>query len=760
MAVTTKWAKSLQTSLPQGTPLPEDAWCRRHRAILIALWLHVPLVAAVGVLTSHAAPHVLLESMIVLVFALGASQKKLSRTARSSLATLGLVSSSAILVHFSNGLIEMHFHFFVMVAVVTLYQAWTPFLLAIAFVLLHHGTVGVLDAEHVYNHPSAIANPWKWALIHALFIAGESAAGLVAWKMNERALEREKAAREELQSANTDLAEAQSLASIGSWDWDLKTNELWWSEELYRMFRVEQDTPPTYERFMSLVHADDRKRVAQMVKDALESGRGFEYESKIQPTDGDVRSIHALGRMSLSPEGKAVRVTGTVQDITERKALEARIEHQAFHDSLTGLANRALFFDRVEHALSLGARNERSTAVLFLDLDDFKNVNDTMGHSVGDQLLQEVAVRIEDVLRSSDTFSRLGGDEFAILLEDLVEEEQGLLIAERILVALDDPLVVGGSEFRVGTSIGLTFSSAVSDEGTAEEIIRRADTAMYAAKQEGKGTYKVFEPGMADAVLERVKIKADLVTAIEEDQFFLHYQPIVRVGSGHISGVEALVRWMHPERGLIPPLDFIPVAEETGVIAPLTEWVLREACTRAAEWTRKEGSQIGVAVNISAARFRDPSLESELVAILRDTELDPQLLTLEITESVLVEDSDGVAARLNALKSLGVRIAIDDFGTGYSSLSYLRDFPIDVLKVDKAFIDSVALGPEDSALAKAVIKLGATLGMSVVAEGVEEEVQAAALAQLGCEHAQGFLFSRPVPAEQITLLLQNQKQPA
>ncbi len=445
-------------------------------------------------------------------------------------------------------------------------------------------------------------------------------------------------------------------------------------------------------------------------------------------------------------------MVGTVQDITERKALEARIEHQAFHDSLTGLANRALFLDRVDHALSrrVGAETN-SLAVMFLDLDDFKTVNDSMGHGVGDDLLVEVASQISSALRPSDTFARLGGDEFGILLEDLLNEKQATDVAERILEILTIPVPLADTELQARASIGIAWADP--NTTTTEELVRHADTAMYAAKRQGKGSFALFEPSMGDAVVQRLNMRADLQRAIADGEFILHYQPIVELDSGQVSGAEALVRWEHPVRGLVPPLQFIPYAEETGLIIPLTTWVLTEACMTAAKWEREHSRPFAIAVNISAVRFRHPGLEAEIVDVLHSSGLPPERLTLEITESVLMKDVEEVTRRLHRLKDLGVKIAIDDFGTGYSSLSYLRDFPIDLLKIDKSFVDSIALGPEDSALARAVIRLGKTLGIQTVAEGVEEGAQSTTLRRLKCDYAQGYLFSKPIDAAGIEALL-------
>jgi diguanylate cyclase (GGDEF)-like protein/PAS domain S-box-containing protein len=746
--------RSIRALLPAGDPLSEVAWTRRHQALLTILWLHVPALWIIGIATGHGVLHSLMEAGIIAAIATGGTISSFDRLRRSAFTTLGLVASSAILVHFSNGLIEMHFHFFVVVALVTLYQSWLPFVLAIAFVVLHHGTVGILSPESVYNHGAAISYPWKWAAIHGLFIAGASAAGLAAWKLNEVGMGLERTARTALQDANSELAAAQSMASIGSWDWDVVTGRVWWSDELYRITgQTNPSYTPTVDGFLKLVDPSDRDRVQTIIERSNALGKGFKYQTKLRRPDASMRVIEALGRATLDEDGQTLSLSGTVQDITDRKALEEKVEHQAFHDSLTELANRALFLDRVEHALDRQNRGTASLAVMFVDLDDFKSVNDSMGHAVGDELLIEVARRVNGLLRPADTVARLGGDEFALLLEDMDEDTMyATAVAQRILGVLAAPFSIRGNELFVTASIGISLSSPELPL-TSGELLSHADTAMYAAKRQGKGRSERFRAGMQEEAAERLRLRADLQRAVDNAEFVLHYQPVIALDSGDITGVEALIRWQHPERGLVGPTDFIPFAEENGLILPIGRWVLEEACRTATRW--QFGSAKGpltVAVNVSAVRFRHPGFVEELNEVLTITGLPASRLVLEITESMLVRDPELVAARLEELKRLGVGLAIDDFGTGYSSLSYLRDFPIDILKVDKAFIESVALNAEESALARAIIKLGHTLGLKVVAEGVEEGIQASALQALGCEYGQGYLFAKPLTLKNLEAL--------
>jgi diguanylate cyclase (GGDEF)-like protein/PAS domain S-box-containing protein len=457
--------------------------------------------------------------------------------------------------------------------------------------------------------------------------------------------------------------------------------------------------------------------------------------------------------------------TGIVRDVTQQKLLEAQLAHQAFHDSLTGLANRALFRDRVSQAVSRGSRRGVLPAVLFIDIDNFKSVNDGISHEAGDSLLRVIARRLSEAIRTSDTCARVGGDEFAVLVEangggSVVSDAAHM--AERIFDFLRLPCEVNGSEIVVSVSIGIAVARVGDDDA---DLLRNADLAMYRAKSRGKGRYEVFEPAMHQAIRKRLELETELRRSIEQAlvgksangeraPFVIHYQPIATMATGYVSKVEALVRWDHPRRGLVAPMEFIPIAEEMGLIVPLGRWILREACRQTRAWQRAYATsglpqEIGVTVNLSARQLLQPELPSDVAAALRDSGLPAGSLTLEMTESMLVEDSNAVLARLRALKALGVRLAIDDFGTGYSSLAYLERFPVDLLKIDKSFVDKIGAGME-SPLARAMIGLGRELGIHVVAEGIETHRQWSSLRDLGCEMGQGFYLSRPLPAGLLT----------
>ena len=428
-----------------------------------------------------------------------------------------------------------------------------------------------------------------------------------------------------------------------------------------------------------------------------------------------------------------------INDVTERNALEEQLRHQAFHDPLTSLANRPLFTDRLEHALQLTRPDGHGLAVLLLDLDRFKTINDSLGHGTGDELLVAVAGRLSGCLGPGTTAARLGGDEFVVLVEDIAELSDATDLAATIIAALEAPFSVSGREVAVRASVGIVAHR--DGTATADELIRNADAAMYAAKASGPASWRVFETTMHDAALARLELEGELRNALARNELVLHFQPVVALDTKRTVAFEALLRWEHPTRGLVPPLEFIPLAEDTGLIVPIGDWVLEHACAAATTWTGPR--PIGLSVNISARQLFDPDFAQMVANTLARTKLDPTRLTLEITESVLVEDTTLAVFQLNSLKQLGVRIAIDDFGTGYSSLSYLRTFPVDILKIDKSFIDHIEMDVEGACFVQAILHLANVLRVHTVAEGVEDAGQARRLTELGCNYAQGFYFGRP-----------------
>lgn len=438
--------------------------------------------------------------------------------------------------------------------------------------------------------------------------------------------------------------------------------------------------------------------------------------------------------------------------LTDAKTVDSML-HQALHDGLTGLPNRALFSDRLEHALARTRRGRGMTGVLFLDLDRFKNVNDSLGHAAGDELLVEVARRLDACRRAADTAARLGGDEFAVLLEDLAGADEGVMAAERILGSLGEPYKVQGRDIRVPASVGLAV-----DESDSEDFLRHADVAMYRAKAKGRGQLCVFEAEMQDELTERLGLEADLPDAIERGEISIHYQPVVTIDDGSLAGFEALARWDHPERGQLQPASFIEVAEESGTINELGRYVLDTACEQARIWSEEiPDESVFMSVNLSGRQLERVEIVEDVRAALTATGIDPSMLMLEITETVLMQDTEVMIERLEQLRALGVRLAIDDFGTGYSSLRYLRRFPVDALKMAKPFVDGLADDTQSAALARTIIDLAANLGIACIAEGIETDAQKVKLRELGCGLGQGFHFAHPTPSRQLSELLVKQK---
>jgi diguanylate cyclase (GGDEF)-like protein/PAS domain S-box-containing protein len=507
---------------------------------------------------------------------------------------------------------------------------------------------------------------------------------------------------------------------------------------------------------LDIVHPDDRAHLGRLfVTVSHTPGAEASAELRVRHEDGSWRSVEAVLKNLL--DDPAVRgVIANYRDVTARKELEDELRLRAFHDALTGLANRALFTDRLEHALERTRRSPNPLAVLFLDLDDFKTINDSLGHGEGDNVLTSVAERLRHAVRAGDTLARLGGDEFAVLIEDSIDPTPPIEVAERLLETLRAPFQHAAGELFVHASVGVAV--VAGGRSSADELLRDADAAMYTAKGRGKNRAVVFESGMHRAAVARLELKGDLERALDHGQFVLAYQPIVELRTGTIEGVEALLRWNHPSGRVVAPGDFIALAEETGLIVPLGGWILETACRDARRWDASGGHPaLSVNVNVSGRQVSEPGFIDEVANALTHSGLGPNRLILEFTENVLIEDSDQSAATLASLKSLGVRLAIDDFGTGFSSLGYLRRFPIDVLKIDGSFIASLSGGREQREVVSAILRLGETLHLETVAEGVETELQVSALTLLGATRAQGFFFGRPATPDAITTLLAAQR---
>jgi diguanylate cyclase (GGDEF)-like protein len=909
----------VRLALPDGGHLPPSVWRIRHRWILGLLWAHVPVIVAFGLIQGYPLPHLLFEVSPIVVLAVGAAKLTSQPRWSATVVAVGLATCSAVLVHLANGTIEMHFHFFVMVAVITLYQDWPPFLACIAYVIVHHSVFGTLAPESVFNHPAAIDHPLTWALIHGGFILAMRAVGLASWRLNE-------ITRARVIDGEEKLAHAQEIAGLGSWEWHVPSGRLTWSQELYRLFGFEDNAfEPSYDAFLEHVHPDDRPIVQAAVAATYVSHDPFNFDFRAVLPDGSIRWMHSQGEVIAADGTEPTLLYGTAHDITgrklaendlqasqqasrliqdvavaanqassldhamqtgltavcdytgwpvgqvhlvrddddgltpagiwhvanrryrsfrdvavsspvapdddlagtvlrsrhpawdpdiaaedpllraaasdlglharcavpvvaahevvavleffsrtieqpdeetmdllenvgtqigrvvERKRAQEALAHQAHHDPLTGLPNRSLFLDRLDHALSRLGRRSGRLAVLFMDLDGFKVINDSLGHDAGDRLLIGLAERLGDTVREADTVARFGGDEFAILCTDLDDETTAVLLAERIAEELAHPFPMEEEgEYVVSASIGIAVASPDLAPTTAADLLRDADLAMYRAKERGAG-HAIFDTSMHAAANERLALGTALRRAVDSQEFRLHFQPQVALdGEGAVIGVEALVRWEHPERGLVPPGEFVPVAESTGLIVPIGSWVLQAACEQLGIWQRDGRPDLTMCVNVSARQLADPTIVGLVERVLDTTGVTPATLCLEITESVLMEDLDHVAATLDRLKALGVSLSVDDFGTGYSSLAYLRRLPADFLKIDKSFVDDLGTSDTAAAIVRTIVDLAHSLGLGVVAEGVETEVQADALTALGCDQAQGFLFARPAPAEVVS----------
>jgi diguanylate cyclase (GGDEF)-like protein/PAS domain S-box-containing protein len=562
------------------------------------------------------------------------------------------------------------------------------------------------------------------------------------------------------------LRESQSVAGLGSYVLDISTG-LWVSSEVFdRIFEINGNYERSIQGWVALVHQEDRQLMNDYFSNqVLGQGRDFDKEYRIVcQSDKAERWVHGLGKLEFDDQGHPLKMHGTIQDITARKEASGRIEHLAFYDPLTDLPNRRLLLDRLQQALTSSTRHNRYGALLLLDMDDFKTLNDTLGHDIGDKFLVEVARRLQTCVREGDTVARQGGDEFVVILEDLSEDTQAATQAEavalKILDAVSQPYVLdltlhkglqNTRSYHCTSSIGITLFR--DNSISVDELMKRADTAMYQAKAAGRNSLLFFDPEMQTSVTFRAALGHDLREAVQENQFLLYYQPQME-SSGRMTGAEALVRWQHPKRGMVLPFDFIPLAEETGLILPIGNWVLETACTQLKLWSmRPEAAHLTIAVNVSAKQFRQPDFVEKVLAVIAKTGVNPRQLKLELTESLLVENIDDVIEKMYDLKAKGVGFSLDDFGTGYSSLSYLKRLPLDQLKIDMSFVRDVLIDPTDAAIAKTIVTLAESLGLGVIAEGVETEAQRDFLARMGCHAYQGYLYSRPLPLEQFETLV-------
>ncbi|MEH6577336.1 MAG: EAL domain-containing protein [Amphritea sp.] len=625
-------------------------------------------------------------------------------------------------------------------------------------ILMATGQDDVESVERAYEVGATdfVSKPFNWQIMgHRL-----------------RYMIRASAAREQLQivqKSETRLDNAQRIARLGNWEWDLKNNEIYWSEQLYRMLGLRRGMArPSYKTFLGKIppaeRTDLRRWLNRLLKEGV-SGKAHGLSHRIAQSDDVQLNVQHQTEVFYDEQGMPRLMSGAVLDVTELKQAQDKILQLARFDSLTGLSNRSVFRERVQLAMERAKCNGNLGAVLFLDLDNFKRINDTFGHSVGDMLLQEIAKRLTQSVRTSDSVSRegadnnlvarFGGDEFTVLLSEISQVQDAQRVAKRILDAIGHRLHLAGHELVVTPSIGIAIFPHDGDD--VDILLKNVDAAMYYVKHAGKNGYELFVKSMNVVAKRRLELENCLRKAIVDNELSLNYQPQVELKTGRIVGVEALLRWHSAELGSVSPMEFIPVAEETGLITPIGEWVLREACMQAKSWQDEGLPEIRVAVNLSVRQFAKQHLEVLVKQVLDETGLPVNCLELEITENMMMDDVEGSVETLHKLKALGVYLAIDDFGTGYSSLSYLKRFPIDRLKVDRSFITHVTSDPGDASVTQAIIAVAHNLGLSVTAEGVEEENQLDFLRQLDCEEVQGYYFSRPLAVGDMAQLLRSSK---
>ncbi len=561
-------------------------------------------------------------------------------------------------------------------------------------------------------------------------------------------------AEEALRKSEERLKRAQEIAHLGSWELDLRTDHLTWSDEVYRIFGLQpQEFKATYGAFLEAVHPDDRAAVDAAYSGSLREGRDtYEIEHRVvRKSNEEVRVVHEKCDHIRDESGKVVRSVGMVHDITERKRMEEEIRHLAHHDALTGLPNRRLFRDITVLELAQARRNRRKLAILFLDLDRFKEINDTLGHDAGDDLLKQTAGLFRETIRASDTVARIGGDEFNIILADIGRPEDVSDIAQKIIRRFRSPFSISGNELNVTTSIGI---SVYPDDSTEiDTLLRYADIAMYHAKESGRNTFRFYNPAINVRSIERMRLGNMLRRSIEMEELVVYYQPQIDIQNKRMICAEALVRWQHPEQGFLTPDRFLAQAEETGFITEIDEWALKTACTQVRSWIESGLPHVCITVNLSARQFEKPDLVYRISSILKETSMEPGHLNLEVTETTAMSDVDRTASQLRQLREMGAHVSIDDFGTGYSSLNYLKKLPIERLKIDKSFIRDIAHDPDDRAIISAVTSMARKMGIRTVAEGVETEEQLSFLRSTECDEVQGFLFGRPVASREFGELI-------
>ncbi len=567
-----------------------------------------------------------------------------------------------------------------------------------------------------------------------------------------------------LRTSQSRLEHAQRIAHLGHWEWDIERDLIQGSDEAYRIFGIEPGTPLDSARVSNTIPAEDVERIAGGMRQLIKHGVSFSLEHRVQHSNGEYRVVQQQAEVFAFTGARAKQIIGTVRDITVEKQTEEHIRRLAFFDSLTGLPNRRMFQERLTNALALAGRREKQIAVLFLDLDRFKRINDTLGHAIGDAFLAEIAARLKTLMRRSDTvasnsedreedlIARLGGDEFTVLLTDFKHTLDAAKVAQRILSEIQRPVVINGREVISGVSIGIALYP--EDGRDVDTIIKNADTAMFHAKSSGRGRYQYYSAEMNASAVAKLALESDLRHAIARSEFLLHYQPKLDLATNRIVSVEALVRWQHPKRGLVQPGEFIELAEETGMIMELGAYVITQACLQFKQWQAMGIDLESIAVNLSPVQFRRDDLVEHIAEILDSTGVPPNRLELEITEGAVMHNEEKSIETMKRLKALGISLSMDDFGVGYSSLSHLTRFPIDRLKIDQSFISDLPQNQEKAAVVRAIVAMAHSLNLATVAEGVETAEQERFMKAVGCDQFQGYFLSRPIPAQELKALIE------
>lgn len=560
-------------------------------------------------------------------------------------------------------------------------------------------------------------------------------------------ISRRVANEQELRKLQEQLSVAEQLAFLGSWTWDVKTNKVTWSDELYSIYGLPRTTQINFERFLAALHPLDRERVRTQITNAFNTRQPFQFNERVVRPDGSVRHLLSRGRVLCNPQGEAERLIGICMDVTARIEGEAQLHHVMYHDSVTGLPNRYVLQERGPGTLERAQRNQRESAVIMLGLDRFKTINESLGFETGDAILHLVADRLRKAVHNADLVVHTGGDEFVVVLEDLDRARDVATVARRLLEAVNRPLELNGRTFRLTASGGVACFPDDSDNITA--LVQYADLALTRAKKAGRNRFEFYSADLGKTANHTLRIIHELDKAIEHDEFHLAYQPRIDLASGAIAGVEALIRWQPSGQAVVSPMDFIPIAEETGQIVPIGLWVLHTACRDAMAWRKQGLPAFPVAVNVSTRQQLDAGFVDKVRAVLEDTGFPAHELEFEITESMSMQADRAALAVLDRLHRLGVTICVDDFGMGYSSFSRLMQLPINIVKIDRSFIRNITDDESSMAVTEAVIALSRRRHLRTIAEGIETETQLDTVRAMGCDEAQGFLFSRPLPGNQL-----------